>query len=191
MVLAIVTALGGRTSRDITLNAHPIRWVVDSVNLWIAIVWAVTVFISCRHFTYPRRLMLVLDAAGLALFAIPCAEMAQAVGASPGIVVMMACITGCARGMIRDVLTRAIPMVLLRDGELYANCALVGAVFDVVVSGLLDQRLLAAAAMLIIFSCRIAAIFGKPHLPDSSSPDTISSHPMPRGNHERKPAGLR
>ncbi len=166
VVLAIVTSLGGGTIRDITLNAHPIGWVVDNVYLWTAIISAVTAFITCRHFAYPRRLMLVLDAAGLALFAILGAEKAQVIGASPGIVVMMACITGCAGGMIRDMLTREIPMILHRDGELYATCALVGAVFYVVFSGLMDERLLAVSSMLIIFACRLAAIFGKLHLPE-------------------------
>ncbi len=166
VVLAIVTALGGGTIRDITLNAHPIGWVVDNVYLWTAIVSAITAFIACRRVAYPRRTMLVLDAAGLALFAILGAEKAQSVGASPGIVVMMACVTGCAGGMIRDMLTREIPMILHRDGELYATCALVGAVFYVVLPGVLDARLLAVASMLIIFACRIAAIFGKLHLPE-------------------------
>ncbi len=166
VVLAIVTSLGGGTIRDITLNAHPIGWVVDNVYLWTAIISAVTAFIACRRVPYPRRTMLVLDAAGLALFAILGAEKAQAVGASPGIVVMMACITGCAGGMIRDILTREIPMILHRDGELYATCALVGAVFYVLFSGVLDERLLAVASMLIIFACRIAAIFGKLRLPE-------------------------
>lgn len=166
VVLAIVTALGGGTIRDITLNAHPIGWVVDNVYLWTAIISAVIAFIACRRVPYPRRTMLVLDAAGLALFAILGAEKAQTVGASPSIVVMMACITGCAGGMIRDILTREIPMILHRDGELYATCALVGAVFYVVFFGLLDERLLAVASMLIIFACRIAAIFGKLHLPE-------------------------
>ena len=166
VVLAIVTALGGGTVRDITLNAHPIGWVVDNAYLWTAIVSAVVAFIACRHVPYPRRTMLVLDAAGLALFAILGAEKAQALGVSPGIVVVMACVTGCAGGMIRDMLTREIPMILHRDGELYATCALVGAVFYVVFFGVLDERVLAVAAMLIIFACRIAAIFGKLRLPE-------------------------
>jgi uncharacterized membrane protein YeiH len=166
VVLAIVTALGGGTIRDITLNAHPIGWVVDNVYLWTAIVSAVVAFIACRHVAYPRRIMEVLDAAGLALFSILGAEKAAAMGASPGIVVMMACITGCAGGMIRDILTREIPMILHRDGELYATCALLGAVFYVLFAGRLDERLLAIASMLIIFASRLAALFGRLHLPE-------------------------
>jgi uncharacterized membrane protein YeiH len=79
---------------------------------------------------------------------------------------MMACITGCAGGMIRDILTREIPLILHREGELYATCAILGAVFYVVFYGLVEERLLAIASMLIIFITRLAAIFGDLCLPE-------------------------
>lgn len=166
VVLAIVTALGGGTLRDITLDAHPIGWVVDNTYLWTAIVSAVTAFFACRYFAYPRRTLLVLDAAGLALFAVLGAEKARALGVSPGIVVMMACISGCAGGMIRDILTREIPLILHRDGELYATCAMAGGVFYVVGHGWMDERLLALLSMAIVFLSRLAALFGRLRLPE-------------------------
>lgn len=166
VVLAIVTSLGGGTIRDITLNAYPIGWVVNNTYLWTAMISAIVAFIVCRYFTYPRRTMLVLDAAGLALFAILGAEKAMSMGVSPGIIVMMACITGCAGGMIRDILTREIPMILHREGELYATCAIIGAIFYVVFTGLIEDRLLAIFSMLIIFIARLAAIFGNLCLPE-------------------------
>lgn len=166
VVLAIVTSLGGGTIRDITLNAYPIGWVINNVYLWTAIISAVSAFLVCRYFLYPRRTMLVLDAAGLALFAVLGAEKAMSLGVGPTIVVMMACITGCAGGMIRDILTREIPLILHREGELYATCAILGATFYVVFYGLIEDRLLAIAAMLIIFITRLAAIFGNLCLPE-------------------------
>ncbi len=166
VVLAIVTALGGGTIRDITLNAHPVGWVVNNTYLWTAIISAVVAFLTCRYFLYPRRTLLVLDAAGLALFAILGAEKAMGLGVAPVIIVMMACITGCAGGMIRDILTREIPLILHRDGELYATCAILGAIFYVVFHGVIDERLLAISAMLIIFFSRLAAVFGNLCLPE-------------------------
>lgn len=90
VVLAIVTSLGGGTIRDITLDSYPLGWVVNTTYLWTAIWSAVAAFLLCRYFQYPRRLMLILDAAGLALFAILGAEKALMLDASPTIVVMMA-----------------------------------------------------------------------------------------------------
>lgn len=166
VVLGIVTALGGGTVRDITLNSYPIGWVVNNTYLWTAIISAVSAFLVCRYFLYPRRTMLVLDAAGLALFAILGAEKAMSLGVGPVIVVMMACITGCAGGMIRDILTREIPLILHREGELYATCAILGAVFYVVFYGLIEETVLAIASMLIIFVLRLAAVFGDLCLPE-------------------------
>ncbi|WP_372740369.1 trimeric intracellular cation channel family protein [Neptunomonas sp.] len=166
VVLGIVTALGGGTIRDITLNAFPIGWVVNNTYLWTAIISAVIAFLMCRYFLYPRRTMLVLDAAGLALFAVLGAEKAMSLGVGPVIVVMMACITGCAGGMIRDILTREIPLILHREGELYATCAIVGAIFYVVFYGLIEETVLAIASMLLIFILRLAAVFGDLCLPE-------------------------
>lgn len=166
VVLAIVTALGGGTLRDITLDNYPLSWVVNNTYLWVAMISAIAAFILCRHFRYPRRTMLVLDAAGLALFAILGAEKALSIGASPLIIVMMACITGAAGGMVRDVLTREIPLILQRDGELYATCAILGAIFYVSFHGMMPDQWLALSAMGIIFLFRLAAIFSNLSLPE-------------------------
>jgi uncharacterized membrane protein YeiH len=167
VVLAIVTALGGGTIRDITLNAHPVSWIANNSYLWVAVGSAVAAFIVCRYWvSYPRRILLILDAAGLALFSVLGAQKAAALGMTPIIIVMMACITGCAGGMIRDILTREIPLVLHRDGELYATCALIGAIVYVSFDGLIDERLLAITCMAIIFMTRLAAMFGNLRLPE-------------------------
>jgi len=166
VVLAVVTALGGGTIRDITLNAHPVSWLVDTSYLWTAIISAVGAFILCRYVAYPRRALLVLDAMGLALFAILGAQKAMALGQSGVVVVMMAMITGTAGGMIRDVLTREIPLILHRGGEIYATCAIAGAIFFVSFEGMIDERLLALISMGLIFALRIGAVFADLRLPE-------------------------
>jgi len=166
VVLAIVTSLGGGTIRDITLDAHPIGWIVDTSYLWTAIVSAVGAFILCRYVAYPRRALLVLDAMGLALFAILGAQKAMAMGQSDVVVVMMAMITGTAGGMIRDILTREIPLILHRGGEIYATCAIAGAIFFVSFEGLIENRLLAMISMGLIFATRMAAVFADLRLPE-------------------------
>jgi uncharacterized membrane protein YeiH len=65
-----------------------------------------------RRFRPPERLLSTADALGLALFAISGAQIAERAG-MPGIVcVIMGTISGVAGGMIRDVLTAEIPMVM-------------------------------------------------------------------------------
>ncbi|MEH6579096.1 MAG: trimeric intracellular cation channel family protein [Amphritea sp.] len=154
VVLGIVTALGGGTIRDITLDVHPLIWIADTTYLWTAIISSVAAFILCRYLSYPRRLFLLLDALGMSLFAVLGAQKAIALDMPPVIAVMMAMITGCAGGMIRDILTRQIPLILQRNGELYATCAMMGAIVYVVFSGLG----LGGDSMLMMVSITVALV---------------------------------
>ena len=164
MVLALATSLGGGTLRDLALNAHPLIWIADPLLIWTAIGVAFLTFVYCRFLKMPRRAMLVFDAAGLALFAIAGAEKAMALGFSPLIAVIMGISTGCAGGVIRDVLTGKIPGILQHE-EFYATCALIGATFYVLMHGHLEPNGLALISMAIIFVVRLLAIYTGFRLP--------------------------
>ena len=164
MVLALATSLGGGTLRDLALNAHPLIWIADPMLIWTAVGAALLTFGYCRFLQMPRRALLVFDAAGLALFAIAGAEKAMALGFSPTIAVIMGISTGCAGGVIRDVLTGKIPGILQHE-EFYATCALIGCVFYVLMQGHLDPNLLALISMAVIFLVRLLAIYAGIRLP--------------------------
>lgn len=77
--------------------------------------------------------MLVLDAAGLSLFAVSGASKALESGVGLGQAVILGTVTAVGGGTVRDVLIRRIPVVL--RSELYAIPALAGAL----VVGLTDR----------------------------------------------------
>jgi len=81
---------------------------------------------------------------------------------------MMAMITGCAGGMIRDVLTRQIPLILQRNGELYATCAMMGAIVYVLFSGLGlgDDGMLMMASITVALVMRLASMYTGLGLPE-------------------------
>ena len=104
-------------------------------------------------------MLAVADALGLALFAISGAQIAERAGL-PGIVcVIMGTITGVAGGMIRDVLTAEIPMVM-RRGQFYATAAIAGIVVYLVlrVAFAVAEPIAAVGGMAVIASLRLAAI---------------------------------
>ncbi|GGC02440.1 membrane protein [Marinobacterium zhoushanense] len=168
IVLGIVTSLGGGTIRDISLDLHPLVWVGDTTYLWVAISSSVIAFFASRRIQSPRRTLLFLDALGLALFSILGLQKALAAGAPAEVAVMMAVITGVAGGMIRDLLTGQIPLVLQRNGELYATCALMGALAYIFVYGRLGEPSpwLDISAMAIIFISRMASLVAGLQLPE-------------------------
>jgi uncharacterized membrane protein YeiH len=127
MVLALVTAVGGGTIRDLCLGTLPVFWIQAPDHVTWALFAALGTFVLARFYEMPNRALAIADACGLALFAIIGTEKALLIG-SPGLVaVLMGIVTGVAGGILRDVLRSEIPWVLRAEVELYATAAGIGA----------------------------------------------------------------
>lgn len=158
VVIAMVTAIGGGTTRDLLLD-RPIFWISQPSYLWVILLSALVTILWTRHFRPPERSLAIADALGLALFAVSGAQVAERLG-MPGIVcVIMGTITGVAGGIIRDVLTNEIPMVL-RRGQIYATAAIAGISVYLLLRVYLDvpASLAALPGMITIAALRISAI---------------------------------
>lgn len=165
VVIALVTAVGGGTVRDLLLGLHPVFWIADP-SVVVAIVTASgATLLYARFRPVPVRALLVADALGLALFSIGGAQIAEREHVAPIIVVALGTITGCAGGMLRDVLTNEIPMIL-RRGQIYATAAIAGIVFYLVLQALGYPREYAAPlGMATVAIARLAAIVWNLSLP--------------------------
>ena len=126
-VIAVVTALGGGTLRDLLLERHPVSWVAHTSYLWACLAASALTLVYVRYREPPARALAVADALGLALFTIGGAQIAQQTGVSGLIVILMGVLTGVAGGVLRDVLSAEVPLIF-RSGQLYASAALAGAV---------------------------------------------------------------
>lgn len=124
IVIAIVTAIGGGTLRDLLLNRHPIFWIDDPTYLVVILAVAFLTLFSVRRRPPPANSLLIADAMGLAVFTLIGTQIGEAADLSPLIIVLMATMTGVAGGVIRDVLTAEIPLILRRD--IYATAAIAG-----------------------------------------------------------------
>jgi uncharacterized membrane protein YeiH len=165
LVIAIATAIGGGTMRDLLLN-RPVFWTTDTRYLWVTTGAALLTLLYVRIQRPPMRLLLIADALGLALFTISGTQIAESAGASPGVAILMGGITGAAGGVLRDVLSAEVPM-LMRDGELYATAALAGAVgylLLVRVAGV-EREQAALLGMAMVASVRFAALRWSIRLP--------------------------
>ena len=172
IVIASLTAVGGGTLRDVLLDRHPIFWVADPVysvaicaTTLLTVAWA-------RVWPVPANALLVADALGLALFAMSGAQIAEAAGVSPMIVVLMGTMTGVAGGMLRDVLTGVIPLVLRRD--IYATAAIAGIALYLLLQAFGTTRAWAfGAGMAMVVSLRLLAIIRGWQLPLFRVPEQI------------------
>lgn len=158
VVIAMVTAIGGGTTRDLLLD-RTVFWTTQPRYLYVIVASALFTVLWTRRFRPPERALAIVDALGLALFAISGAQIAERVGL-PGIVcVIMGTLSGVAGGMIRDVLTAQIPMVI-RRGQIYATAAIVGIIVYLVLRGQfrVGMDVAALAGMVVIAALRISSI---------------------------------
>jgi uncharacterized membrane protein YeiH len=125
LVLAAVTAVGGGTLRDLLLDRHPIFWLTDNAYLSVIVVAGLGTITYVKHARVPGRTLDVADALGLALFSVNGARIAEAAGMPIASSILLGAMTGAAGGLLRDILTAQIP-VILRRGSLYATAAIAG-----------------------------------------------------------------
>jgi len=157
LVLASVTAVGGGTIRDVLLGRHPIFWIQDPGPVY-AIVGAAVLTLFWVHFLpVPRSALLIADAFGLALFAMSGAQIAQSAGCRALVVVLMGTLTGAGGGVVRDLLSAKVPLILRQD--IYASAAIAGvAVYLVVRAAKAPATFGLAVGFVTVLGTRLAAI---------------------------------
>lgn len=127
IVLALVTAFGGGTVRDVMLGSSPVFWVQNAGFFLNAFVTAVVLFYLVRFHELPMTVLLVADAFVLAIFTMAGARKSIAFEAAPAIAIAMGVITGVVGGILRDLLIGEIPLVFRPEIYLYATAAFAGA----------------------------------------------------------------
>ncbi len=157
LVLGVVTAIGGGTLRDILLGDTPPFCLQNDTYLYLSIAVAVVVFVLHRHFEHIAYPLLYLDAIGLGTFVVIGTQKAINFGASFIVAVTMGVMTATAGGVIRDMLSNRVPLILRR--EIYASaCIAGGALLYVGHSLSLDDAISALAAATLVVVVRILAI---------------------------------
>lgn len=173
LVFAAITAIGGGTLRDLLLDRHPIFWMLDPSYLGVTSAAALLTVVYVRKRPAPGRALLVADALGLALFAISGARIAEAAGLSPIIVILLGTMTGVAGGVLRDVLSAQVPLILRRD--IYATAAVAGISVYLLLQWLGVPRPGAAAVgMVLVVVLRLLAIVRGLGLPSIRLPGETS-----------------
>jgi len=158
LVISCATATAGGITRDVLIGAVPPAAITQIHYVAIAICGGIVTFFWAARVARYQRLILLLDAVGLGLFAVLGTKKAIDHDIHPVMAAVMGMLTGIGGGMTRDVLAGDIPFVLRSD--LYAVAALaagatvsLGHALDVPASG----AMLAGAGACIFL--RLMAIY--------------------------------
>ena len=163
-MLGCITALGGGTIRDVLLGHYPLVWVQNPSYLGLTAIAALVTILIARVVHRLNAAFLVLDAIGLVVFTMAGCDVARQVDASLPIVIVSGMITGCAGGVLRDILCNDVP--LLFRAELYASVSVVTGLFYATAFGLkLNDEIWTALTFVLGLSLRLLAIRFKWEMP--------------------------
>lgn len=157
LALSLAAGTAGGIIRDVMIDAVPPAAISDWRYMAVCLVAGLATFWAYRAVARFMQAVLVLDAAGLAIFAVSGALKAVAFGLNPLAAAVLGTLTGIGGGIVRDMLVREVPVVL--RAELYAVAALGGATV-VVVGGLLRVPVIPVAIIgaLVCFGLRVIAL---------------------------------
>lgn len=174
IMLALVTAIGGGTVRDVILGRTPVFWVHEPLYVWLCLCPAVLVFFWARTHVLNRQWLLWADALGLAVFGVLGCHIALTSNAPAIVAVFMGVITATFGGVLRDILAGEQTLIFRR--EIYVTAAAFGAGLFWLLQHLgtsVDAAALIAA--LSAFAVRGAGIYWRLSLPGFKAVAAIKS----------------
>jgi uncharacterized membrane protein YeiH len=168
LVLAFVTAVFGGIARDVLIGVIPPTSITSWHNLALAVIAGLLTFRFHNMLDRLQHPVLFFDAVGLGVFAVAGTQKALDHGINWPIAAVLGMISGIGGGMVRDMLTAQVPIVLRAD--IYAVAALAGALV-VVVGGAFGLPLAAVglAGIAVCVFLRLMALYRGWKLPMAQS----------------------
>ena len=156
-----VTAIGGGTFRDLVLGHIPVFWIKEPVYLIVCVIASVATFFLAHLPDSRLRILLWLDAIGMAVFCVMGAEAAAAHGFSAGV----ACgvITAVVGGFLRDMMGAESPVIM--RGEIYASAAFLGAAAFMLTRDVFSREIAVLIGVGAAFALRALALMFRWSLP--------------------------
>jgi uncharacterized membrane protein YeiH len=156
--LASLTALGGGTVRDLLLDRNPVFWIADPTPLAIACGAALVVFFTAHLLESRQTVLTWLDALALPIAVAAGVRAATEMEQTVPIVLLMGIATGCFGGLLRDIVSNEVPL-LIRPGKLYVTAALAGGAAALLADALTGQDAIALAACICVtFALRAGSL---------------------------------
>lgn len=125
-IIALVTAIGGGTLRDILLGNSPVTWLTSTTPIYCIFAGIITAVIGGSWLNKIRKTIFLFDSIGLGMFTILGLQQAMTYDISTFSAVLLGVISATAGGVIRDILCNEIPLIFRE--ELYATPCIIGAV---------------------------------------------------------------
>ena len=156
-VIALVTAIGGGTTRDVLIGAQPVGWLTDTNYLLVVVLAIACSFLFKKYIMKLRRTMFLFDSIGLGIFTVLGLQKTLAFGLSPVVAVIMGAVSACFGGVVRDVLSNEVPLIFRK--EIYATACLAGgALYLLLQFFLVPQDMVILVTVCFVIGLRLLAV---------------------------------
>ena len=185
--LAVVTAFGGGTIRDVLLDRRPFFWVSRWEYLIIIFALCIPFVYSKRVHDFSRRLVArgeFVDALGLGFFSVVGVTMALELRLPSAVAVLMGVVTATGGGIMRDLLVNEIPVVFRHGTTLYTTSAFAGAVVFILLEKI-HSPLAVIASVSVAVGLRLYSVWSGATLPRPHWMAT-GAHRIPTGEHKTR-----
>lgn len=173
LVLALVTAVGGGSLRDVLVGDGAVAWLRAPGIFYTVCITAVVAFVISHRWEPSKTLFQIADALALCFFAVAGTRKGIFLGFAPAVCIALGVITGVAGGIIRDTLMGRVPLVFQKNTYFYATAALFGGLVYTLLRGPAGDDRATWIAVSAAILLRLGAIRYRLTLPAFKSPDTI------------------
>ena len=163
-VLACCVGVGGGIVRDLTLGATPVSALRNEYYLLLCIASGILIFSSAKYWMKIRNFIQIGDAVGLGVFTFIGAQKACEAGLGCTGIILCGVVTAIGGGIIRDVLSGTVPVVLKSD--FYATASVIGGgIFCIISKFDMPLAVLFPAVTGVVITLRLLALHYKIQLP--------------------------
>ena len=163
-VLACCVGVGGDIIRDLIIGIHPVSALKNEYYLLLCIMSGVLIFATAKYWMRIRNIIQIGDAFGLGVFTFLGAQKAYEAGLGCTGIILSGVVTAIGGGIIRDILSGTVPVVLKSD--FYATASLIGGVlFYIMLRYNIPLSILFPAVAGIVTALRLLAVHFKVQLP--------------------------
>lgn len=161
--VAMITAFGGGTLRDVLINQYPLFWVQNyNYPIMILALAVISIFVLRKSNSFSKPVLMILallDALGLGLFSAAGTSYALSAGVFWFNAVLIGVVTGVFGGVMRDVICNEVP-VFFKQSQLYATCSFIGSIVFVLLANYfpLNSLVPLIACITTAFTLRVISI---------------------------------
>lgn len=156
-IIALVTALGGGTLRDMLIGITPVTWTTTPMYMYIILGAVIIAVLFQSRLKYLRTSLFLFDTIGIGFYTMIGISKGVEAGLEPLICITLGTITASFGGVLRDILCNEIPVIFRI--EIYATaCILGGAGYFLLLKTPLPEAYAYLMGVALVIGIRLAAV---------------------------------